>query len=301
MAVDYTGAKSQEYLKSYTNRPEHAGNLKDAWSNIGTPVHALLGGLGMASGIGEPVGVVADLLDTALYALEGDKAGAGLSAASAIPGIGLAAGATKLGKLGSKSNLPGVVLDPATKKLLKKTPSAKLVEKGASLSPEFSKVKNLITPNFQKKIVKAKKEILDDLISDEGYERFVNMNILAKIGEARITKLKQIYNSKLTGSQAPRNFHWMSDPKKIQAILKGGGVKSIDEFDDIIIKEIQPWIDDFTKAAHTPNSYIRKDYTKRMIKQIDNVNILRTDAKGMKQLDQAGSAGVYLEDNTKLQ
>ena len=102
--VDYTGQGVQtgdmtKLSQEYFNRPEDQGNRKDLWESVSTPVHALLGGLGMASGIGEPVGIGADILDTALYWLEGDKTGAGLSAAAIIPGVGLASGTTKLGRL----------------------------------------------------------------------------------------------------------------------------------------------------------------------------------------------------------
>ena len=62
-------------------------------------IHTALGAAGMIPGIGN----VADILDAALYGLEGDKLGAGLSLVSAIPGLGLVAGSLKIGKQGTKA------------------------------------------------------------------------------------------------------------------------------------------------------------------------------------------------------
>ena len=57
-------------------------------------VHNTLGVAGMIPGIGN----VADVLDAALYGMEGDKYGAGLSLVAAIPALGLMAGGLKVKK-----------------------------------------------------------------------------------------------------------------------------------------------------------------------------------------------------------
>ena len=95
--VDYTGAKAQEYLDKYTNRPEDWNNT---WENVGEKLHMGLGMAGMVPGIGN----VADIIDAGLYASEGDKLGTGLALASAIPFAGLFTGAGKLGKAAKGDN-----------------------------------------------------------------------------------------------------------------------------------------------------------------------------------------------------
>ena len=57
-------------------------------------IHNTLGIAGMIPGIGN----VADVLDAALYGMEGDKYGMGLSLVAAIPAIGLMAGGLKVKK-----------------------------------------------------------------------------------------------------------------------------------------------------------------------------------------------------------
>ena len=72
-AVDFSGRKSRVGMKD---------------------IHNTLGVAGMIPGIGN----VADVLDAALYGMEGDKYGAGLSLVAAIPALGLMAGGLKVKK-----------------------------------------------------------------------------------------------------------------------------------------------------------------------------------------------------------
>ena len=72
-AVDFSGRKSRLGMKD---------------------IHNTLGVAGMIPGIGN----VADVLDAALYGMEGDKYGAGLSLIAAIPALGLMAGGLKVKK-----------------------------------------------------------------------------------------------------------------------------------------------------------------------------------------------------------
>jgi hypothetical protein len=71
---------------------DEGGFMQDA-SGI---IHGGLAAAGMVPGVGN----IADIADAGLYALEGDKVGAGLSLAAAVPGAGLAVGAGKLAKAG---------------------------------------------------------------------------------------------------------------------------------------------------------------------------------------------------------
>ena len=64
-----------------------------------TMLHAALAGAGMAPG----VGFIADLADAALYGIEGDIAGTGLSLISAIPILGLVSGSGRLAKAGARA------------------------------------------------------------------------------------------------------------------------------------------------------------------------------------------------------
>ena len=80
---DYTGASAQQYIDSYTNRPEDAGSLEG--------LQNLLGGVGMIPGVGEP----ADLLNALIYGVQGEGGQAGLSLLSMLPFVG---GLTKPGK-----------------------------------------------------------------------------------------------------------------------------------------------------------------------------------------------------------
>lgn len=73
---DYTGTSSQEYINKYTNRPEDAGNMQG--------IQDLLSYIGMAPGVGEP----ADLLNSLLYAMQGQGKEAGLSILSMLPFLG---------------------------------------------------------------------------------------------------------------------------------------------------------------------------------------------------------------------
>lgn len=57
-------------------------------------LHTALAAAGMAPG----VGIIADMADAALYAMEGDVAGAGLSLISAVPILGLASGSGRIAK-----------------------------------------------------------------------------------------------------------------------------------------------------------------------------------------------------------
>ena len=80
---DYTGASAQQYIDSYTNRPEDAGSLEG--------LQNLLGGVGMIPGVGEP----ADLLNALIYGAQGEGGQAGLSLLSMLPFVG---GAIKPGR-----------------------------------------------------------------------------------------------------------------------------------------------------------------------------------------------------------
>ena len=78
---DYTGASAQDYIDSYTDRPEDAGDLQG--------IQGLLGYLGLVPGAGEPF----DLLNAGIYGLQGDYtnmalygSGVGLYGAGAIKG-----------------------------------------------------------------------------------------------------------------------------------------------------------------------------------------------------------------------
>jgi len=75
-------------------------NFSDDKKTSGTEgIHTTLAVAGMVPGIGN----VADIMDAALYGLEGDKLGLGLSLMSAIPFLGLAAGGAKIAKGGKKA------------------------------------------------------------------------------------------------------------------------------------------------------------------------------------------------------
>jgi len=75
-------------------------NLKDDKKPSGTKgVHTALAAAGLVPGIGN----VADVMDAALYGLEGDKYGFGLSLMSAIPMFGLISGGLKIAKGGKKA------------------------------------------------------------------------------------------------------------------------------------------------------------------------------------------------------
>ena len=92
---DYTGASAQQYIDSYTNRPEDAGSLEG--------LQNLLGGVGMVPGIGEP----ADLLNALIYGVQGEGGQAGLSLLSILPFIGgsikpLSKGAAATAKAGTR-------------------------------------------------------------------------------------------------------------------------------------------------------------------------------------------------------
>ena len=73
---DYTGARADDYIDSYTNRPEDAGSLEG--------IQGLLSKIGMVPGIGEP----ADLINSLLYAGQGKGKEAGLSLLSILPFLG---------------------------------------------------------------------------------------------------------------------------------------------------------------------------------------------------------------------
>ena len=70
---DYTGKSAQKYIDKYTNRPEDAGNLKQ--------FQKTLSDMGVAS-------PPADMLNAAIYAVQGEWGKAGLSAAAVIPVLG---------------------------------------------------------------------------------------------------------------------------------------------------------------------------------------------------------------------
>jgi hypothetical protein len=75
-------------------------SLYDDKKTSGTEgIHTTLAVAGLVPGIGN----VADILDAALYGLEGDKLGVGLSLISAIPALGLITGSLKIGKQGAKA------------------------------------------------------------------------------------------------------------------------------------------------------------------------------------------------------
>jgi len=77
--------------------------------------HLALAGMGMIPGVGN----VADITDAALYGLEGDKLNALMSLGAAVPVLGLAAGARRLGKAAKKlkydPNVAPSVPTPRTK------------------------------------------------------------------------------------------------------------------------------------------------------------------------------------------
>jgi RHS repeat-associated protein len=73
---------------------------KRSWWLIGT--HLTLNGISIAldsSGAGALVSWIPDLIDAGVSLAEGDNVGAGISVAAAIPGVGNAANATKMGKV----------------------------------------------------------------------------------------------------------------------------------------------------------------------------------------------------------
>ena len=75
-------------------------SLYDDKKTSGTEgIHTTLAVAGLVPGIGN----VADIIDAALYGLEGDKLGVGLSLISAIPALGLITGSLKIGKQGAKA------------------------------------------------------------------------------------------------------------------------------------------------------------------------------------------------------
>lgn len=87
-----TSAEADNTLIDFTEKKE--GEAKGM--SVSDMAHAGLAAAGMVPVVGN----IADVADAGLYALEGDKVGAGLSLAAAVPGAGLGAGAVKLGKVG---------------------------------------------------------------------------------------------------------------------------------------------------------------------------------------------------------
>ena len=70
-------------------------NVETKSSGLGSSlVHTVLSGLGMT----EPLGTFADILDTGLYGIEGDKEGFKSSLPALIPGFGAVAGFAKFNK-----------------------------------------------------------------------------------------------------------------------------------------------------------------------------------------------------------
>ena len=74
---------------------------KDEESSGTEGIHTTLAAAGLIPGIGN----VADIIDAALYGLEGDKLGFGLSLLSAIPALGLVTGGMKIAKGGKAAKI----------------------------------------------------------------------------------------------------------------------------------------------------------------------------------------------------
>jgi hypothetical protein len=94
--VDYTGPTAEEQAIMYQKTRDSYQGSDNFLEFMTDNMHTLLGGAGMIPGVGN----IFDLADAGLYAYEGDKLGTGLALASAVPGLGLMAGATKLVKGG---------------------------------------------------------------------------------------------------------------------------------------------------------------------------------------------------------
>jgi hypothetical protein len=85
-------------LKGWLEENISKKGLERSMKNTGS-IHTVLAAAGMAPGVGN----AADIIDAALYGLEGDKKGFGLSLISAIPMLGLVSGGLKMVKGGKKA------------------------------------------------------------------------------------------------------------------------------------------------------------------------------------------------------
>ncbi len=97
---DYKDADTIAFdaMQDNTANPEVENMMEEGQANNTAMLHTALAAAGMAPG----VGIIADMADAALYAMEGDVAGAGLSLISAVPILGLVSGAGRAGKAASK-------------------------------------------------------------------------------------------------------------------------------------------------------------------------------------------------------
>jgi hypothetical protein len=89
-------------MQAGTANPDADNLMEDSAPEDTTMLHMALAGAGMVPGYG----IVADLADAALYGMEGDIAGAGLSLISAIPILGLVSGGGRLAKSAPKLKRP---------------------------------------------------------------------------------------------------------------------------------------------------------------------------------------------------
>ena len=95
-------------------------------------VHTALAAAGMIPAVGN----VADAVDTMLYLTEGDLGGAAMSALSAIPFLGLAAGGLKTVKSGAKAIKGGAKETQKLYRGIDKWHRGKMVKEGKFVSPE---------------------------------------------------------------------------------------------------------------------------------------------------------------------
>jgi len=166
------------------------------WDNIGGYVHLGLGTAGMVPAVGN----IADAIDAGIYTLEGDAIGAGLSAAAAVPLVGLFAGAGKLGKgvraakaTKYKEEMYGV--DHLRKQTLKnfrgpqiKAEVFKQVDHASRATKEGLKKIDPATINESKELLKK------ELLSEASYKNWVQMHLMARTNKyyKRTDKLKSI-------------------------------------------------------------------------------------------------------------
>jgi RHS repeat-associated protein len=108
------GASTRTFMLSIERNPHDEDRDRD-WVVM---AHIVLNTTSMAmdaSVIGAPFSWVPDLLDAVVSGVEGDWGGVGLSVLSAVPGIGNAANAAKLGSASAKVAARGVVPKPGTR------------------------------------------------------------------------------------------------------------------------------------------------------------------------------------------
>ena len=187
--------------------------MANLWDKIGDKVHLGLGGLGMIPAVGN----IADVIDAGLYTLEGDKLGAGLSLAAAVPGMGLIAGGTKLAK-GAKNLKKAEKL--ADVKKLKGPESRSIYKKGENsildevyAEDQFKTARNKMEADFVKSgdLIEitddsarlAKEALKKELFTPESYGKWAKMMDAEQ--SIRVKQLESLFAPQQIIDQAKAN------------------------------------------------------------------------------------------------